>query len=71
MCLNYLAHFSSQAMTIVGFNDGRIDATTLKQVLSLGPTFVVMKLIESEILFLLLIIITVELPLLAEFLLPS
>ncbi|KNA05699.1 hypothetical protein SOVF_187870 [Spinacia oleracea] len=36
-----------QAMTIVGFNDGRIDATTLKQVLSLGPTFVVMKLIES------------------------
>ena len=37
-------------MIIIGFNGGRIDSTTVKQVLSLGPTFVVMKLIESEIL---------------------
>lgn len=36
-----------QAMTIIGFNDGHINSTTIKQVLSLGPTFVVMKLIES------------------------
>ncbi|XP_021771976.1 callose synthase 9-like [Chenopodium quinoa] len=36
-----------QAMIIIGFNGGRIDSTTVKQVLSLGPTFVVMKLIES------------------------
>ena len=38
-------------MTIIAFNDGNFDSGTIKQVLSLGPTFVVMKLIESEILF--------------------
>lgn len=39
-----------QALAIIAFNDGNINSTTIKQVLSLGPTFVIMKLFESEIL---------------------
>lgn len=51
--LCYLAISYFQAMTIIAFNNGHIDSKTIRQVLSLGPTFVVMKLFESEILFLL------------------
>lgn len=36
-----------QALAIIAFNDGNINSTTIKQVLSLGPTFVIMKLFES------------------------
>ncbi|KAH9611751.1 hypothetical protein KSS87_012090 [Heliosperma pusillum] len=36
-----------QALTIIAFNKGKFTSTTIKQVLSLGPTFVVMKFIES------------------------
>ncbi|XP_074321394.1 callose synthase 9-like [Silene latifolia] len=36
-----------QALTIIAFNDGQLNPMTIKQVLSLGPTFVVMKFIES------------------------
>ncbi|XP_022729546.1 callose synthase 9 isoform X3 [Durio zibethinus] len=36
-----------QGLTIIAFNDGRLNSKTLQEVLSLGPTFVVMKFIES------------------------
>ncbi|KAK8506312.1 hypothetical protein V6N13_016471 [Hibiscus sabdariffa] len=36
-----------QGLTIIAFNNGRLNAKTLREVLSLGPTFVVMKFIES------------------------
>ena len=36
-----------QGMTIFAFNNERFNFKTLKEVLSLGPTYVVMKLIES------------------------
>ncbi|KAG6682974.1 hypothetical protein I3842_13G169600 [Carya illinoinensis] len=36
-----------QGLTIIAFNDGHLNAKTLREVLSLGPTFVVMKLFES------------------------
>ncbi|CAK9328067.1 unnamed protein product [Citrullus colocynthis] len=36
-----------QALTIVAFNNGSFNMKTLLEVLSLGPTFLVMKLIES------------------------
>lgn len=36
-----------QGLTIIAFNDGHLNSKTLREVLSLGPTFVVMKLIES------------------------
>ncbi|XP_038879974.1 callose synthase 9-like [Benincasa hispida] len=36
-----------QALTIVAFNNGSFNLKTLLEVLSLGPTFVVMKFIES------------------------
>ncbi|XP_042386500.1 callose synthase 9-like [Zingiber officinale] len=35
-----------QGLTIIAFNNG-VNSTTIKQVLSLGPTYVVMKFIES------------------------
>ncbi|XP_028759782.1 callose synthase 9 [Neltuma alba] len=36
-----------QGLTLVAFNDGLLNAKTLRAVLSLGPTFVVMKFLES------------------------
>lgn len=36
-----------QGLTIIAFNDGNFNAKTLREVLSLGPTFVVMKFFES------------------------
>ncbi|XP_061343058.1 callose synthase 9 [Gastrolobium bilobum] len=36
-----------QGLTIIAFNNGHLNAKTLREVLSLGPTFVVMKLFES------------------------
>ncbi|KAL5196222.1 Callose synthase 9 [Glycine soja] len=36
-----------QGLTILAFNDGKFNAKTLREILSLGPTFVVMKLFES------------------------
>lgn len=37
-----------QGLTIIAFNDGSFDRRTILQLLSLGPTYVVMKFIESE-----------------------
>ncbi|XP_058774455.1 callose synthase 9-like [Vicia villosa] len=36
-----------QGLAIIAFNNGRFDAKTWREVLSLGPTFVVMKFFES------------------------
>ncbi|KAA8549606.1 hypothetical protein F0562_001376 [Nyssa sinensis] len=36
-----------QGLTIVAFNNGHVDSKTIREVLSLGPTFVVMKFFES------------------------
>ncbi|KAJ7957439.1 Callose synthase-like protein [Quillaja saponaria] len=36
-----------QGLTIIAFNDGSLDVKTLREVLSLGPTFFVMKFFES------------------------
>nr|QKN22529.1 callose synthase 9 [Urtica dioica subsp. dioica] len=36
-----------QALIIIAFNDGRFDRKTLREVLSLGPTFLIMKFLES------------------------
>ncbi|CAJ2631142.1 unnamed protein product [Trifolium pratense] len=36
-----------QGLAIIAFNDGKFNAKTLREVLSLGPTFVVMKFFES------------------------
>ncbi|XVE78801.1 hypothetical protein DITRI_Ditri14bG0007100 [Diplodiscus trichospermus] len=36
-----------QGLAIIAFNDGNLNSKTLREVLSLGPTFVVMKFIES------------------------
>ncbi|OMP02607.1 Glycosyl transferase, family 48 [Corchorus capsularis] len=36
-----------QGLAIIAFNDERLNSKTLREVLSLGPTFVVMKFIES------------------------
>ncbi|XAR54565.1 1,3-beta-glucan synthase, partial [Bertholletia excelsa] len=36
-----------QGLTIFAFNKGRIDSKTIREVLSLGPTYVVMKFFES------------------------
>ncbi|KAI3940839.1 hypothetical protein MKW98_014898 [Papaver atlanticum] len=38
-----------QGLTIIAFNDGRIDLDTFKEVLSIGPTFAVMCFIESAL----------------------
>jgi hypothetical protein len=39
---------SFQALTIIAFNDDNINKETIKEVLSIGPTYVVMKFIESK-----------------------
>ncbi|XP_047320074.1 callose synthase 9-like [Impatiens glandulifera] len=36
-----------QGLTIISFNDGNFNSKTLREVLSLGPTFVVMKFFQS------------------------
>ncbi|XP_020093274.1 callose synthase 9 isoform X2 [Ananas comosus] len=36
-----------QGLTIIAFNNGQLNMKTVKEVLSLGPTYVVMKFIES------------------------
>ncbi|XP_058090544.1 callose synthase 9 isoform X3 [Magnolia sinica] len=36
-----------QGLTIIAFNDGRLNSKTIREVLSLGPTFVIMKFFES------------------------
>ncbi|CAH9106645.1 unnamed protein product [Cuscuta epithymum] len=36
-----------QGLTIIAFNDGHFNSKTLREVLSLGPTYFVMKLLES------------------------
>ncbi|GAU12085.1 hypothetical protein TSUD_00510 [Trifolium subterraneum] len=40
-------HPRSKGLAIIAFNDGKFNAKTLREVLSLGPTFVVMKFFES------------------------
>jgi hypothetical protein len=40
--------FIFQGLTIIAFNDGSLNGKTLREVLSLGPTFVVMKFFESK-----------------------
>jgi callose synthase len=40
--------FYFQGLTIIAFNDGHLNSKTLREVLSLGPTFVVMKFFESK-----------------------
>lgn len=42
-----------QGLTILAFNNERFDSKTLREVLSLGPTYVVMKFLESMFLWLL------------------
>lgn len=37
-----------QGLTIIAFNNGQLNMKTVKEVLSLGPTYVVMKFIESK-----------------------
>lgn len=41
-----------QGLTIIAFNNQRLNAKTLREILSLGPTFVVMKFFESKFLLL-------------------
>ncbi|RAL52099.1 hypothetical protein DM860_014926 [Cuscuta australis] len=36
-----------QGLTIIAFNDGKFNSKTLREILSLGPTYFVMKLLES------------------------
>ncbi|KAI5600221.1 hypothetical protein BDE02_01G011500 [Populus trichocarpa] len=36
-----------QGLTVIAFNDGKFNSKTLREILSLGPTFAVMKFIES------------------------
>ncbi|PWA86760.1 glucan synthase-like 10 [Artemisia annua] len=38
-----------QGLTIIAFHDGRLDSKTLRELLSLGPTFFVMKLLQSAL----------------------
>ncbi|GJT42861.1 callose synthase 9 [Tanacetum coccineum] len=38
-----------QGLTIIAFNDGKLNSKTLRLVLSLGPTFFVMKLLQSAL----------------------
>jgi callose synthase len=37
-----------QGLTIIAFNDGSFKKNTVLELLSLGPTYVVMKFIESQ-----------------------
>lgn len=47
-CINdFLFIVNFQGLTILAFNNGKLNAKTLREVLSLGPTFVVMKFFES------------------------
>ncbi|KAJ3682007.1 hypothetical protein LUZ60_014580 [Juncus effusus] len=43
-----------QALTIIGFNDGNIDKNTIIEALSIGPTYVVMKFLETVLDFLMM-----------------
>lgn len=38
-----------QGLTIIAFNDGKLDSNTIREVLSLGPTFFIMKLFQSAL----------------------
>lgn len=38
-----------QGLTIIAFNNGNLDSKTIREILSLGPTFVVMKLFQSTL----------------------
>lgn len=40
-----------QGLAILAFNDGKFNSKTLREALSLGPTFVVMKFIQSRFLY--------------------
>lgn len=40
----------SQALAIIAFNDGKLNLTTFKRVLSIGPTFAIMNFLESKLL---------------------
>lgn len=48
MIFRFFFFFFFKGLTIIAFNDGRLNAKTLREVLSLGPTFVVMKFFESK-----------------------
>ncbi|TQE02011.1 hypothetical protein C1H46_012330 [Malus baccata] len=39
----------SKGLTIIAFNNGRLDSKCIREVLSLGPTFVAMKFLESRV----------------------
>lgn len=47
----YIYLYIFQALTILAFNDRHFNAKMLREVLSVGPTFVVMKFFESKFLF--------------------
>lgn len=46
--LIYIYIYIFQGLTIIAFNGGKLNWKTIKLVLSLGPTYVVMKFIESK-----------------------
>jgi callose synthase len=45
--LSVVLFMSMQGLTIIAFNNGSFDMKTVLQLLSLGPTYVAMKFIES------------------------
>ena len=45
--LSVVLFLSMQGLTIIAFNNGSFDMKTVLQLLSLGPTYVAMKFIES------------------------
>lgn len=49
MLLMYFMLLLLKGLTIIAFNDGRINLDTFKSVLSLGPTFAIMNFAESKL----------------------
>lgn len=49
MLLMYFIFLLLKALTIIAFNDGRINLDTFKSVLSVGPTFAIMNFVESKL----------------------
>ena len=45
--LSVVLFMSMQGLTIIAFNNGSFDMKTVLRLLSLGPTYVAMKFIES------------------------
>lgn len=45
---NFYLFILSQGLAIIAFNDGNITSKTIREVLSVGPTYFVMKFFESN-----------------------